>query len=122
AWGYQVGALGAGAHSFTVTATDSAGNVSAASDPLSFTVDTGAPAKPGAPSDASVANGYVNAAHDTAGQAIAGTAEAGASIAVFDNGTQVGVATADGAGAWTYQVGALGDGSSHSFTVTATDA
>ena len=53
--------------------------------------------------DAAVANGYVNAAHDTSGQTIGGTVEAGASVAVYDNGTQVGTAVADGLeGAWSY--------------------
>ncbi len=123
AWGYEVGVLGDGsAHSYTVTATDAAGNVSAASEALSFTVDTSAPAQPTAPADASVISGYVNAAHNTAGQTIGGTAEAGASVSIFDNGAQVTTTIADGAGAWSYQVGALADGSSHSYTVSATDA
>ncbi|MGZ3371532.1 MAG: choice-of-anchor tandem repeat GloVer-containing protein, partial [Caulobacteraceae bacterium] len=121
AWSWQAGALADGAHSITVTATDLAGNISAASDALAFTVDTTV-AQPAAPADASVSNGYVNAAHNTAGQTISGTAEAGASVAIYDNGAQVGAETADGSGAWSYQVGALGDGTSHSFTVTQTDA
>jgi uncharacterized repeat protein (TIGR03803 family) len=122
AWSYQVGALPNGAHSYAVTATDAAGNVSAMSAALSFTVDTGAPSQPAAPSDAAVSNGYVNAAHDTAGQTIGGTTEAGASVAVYDNGTQVATVVADGSGAWSYQVGALADGSVHSYAVTATNA
>jgi uncharacterized repeat protein (TIGR03803 family) len=123
AWTYQVGALANGSsHSYAVTATDAAGNTSAMSQALSFTVDTSAPAKPSAPTDAAVSNGYVNAAHDTAVQTISGTTEAGATVSIYDNGTQVGLATADGGGAWTYQVGALANGSSHSYAVTATDA
>jgi uncharacterized repeat protein (TIGR03803 family) len=122
AWSYQVGALANGAHSYAVTATDAAGNVSAMSAALSFTVQTGAPSQPAAPSDAAVSNGYVNAAHDTADQTIGGTTEAGASVAVYDNGTQVATVTADNTGAWSYQVGALADGSVHSYAVTATNA
>jgi uncharacterized repeat protein (TIGR03803 family) len=122
AWSYQVGALANGAHSYAVTATDAAGNVSAMSAALSFTVQTGAPSQPAAPSDAAVSNGYVNAAHDTAGQTIGGTTEAGASVAVYDNGTQVATVTADNSGAWSYQVGALADGTVHSYAVTATNA
>src|SRR6202012_5811919 len=102
AWTYQGGARADGsAHSYAVTATDEAGNASAMGSALSFTVDTTAPGQPAAPGDTAVANGYVNAAHDTAGQTIGGTVEAGASVAVYDNGTQVGTATADGSGAWT---------------------
>ena len=123
AWSYQVGALGDGsAHSYAVTSTDAAGNTSAMSAAVGFTVDTSAPGQPAAPTDAAVSNGYVDAAHDTASQTIGGTVEAGASVAVYDNGTQVATVVADGSGAWTYQVGVLGDGSSHSYTVTATDA
>jgi uncharacterized repeat protein (TIGR03803 family) len=123
AWSYQVGALADGSnHSYAVTATDAAGNVSPMSAALNFTVDTSAPAKPAAPADAAVSHGYVNAAHDTATQSIGGTTEAGAVVSVYDNGTMVGLTTADGAGAWSYQVGALADGSAHSYAVTAMDA
>ncbi|MGZ3343179.1 MAG: Ig-like domain-containing protein [Caulobacteraceae bacterium] len=122
AWSFLTGLLADGSsHSYTVTATDLSGNTSAASAALNFKVDTSAPVQPGAPADASVSNGYVNAAHDTATQALGGTTEAGASVAVYDNGTKVATVTANNAGAWSYQVGALADGSSHSYTVTATD-
>jgi hypothetical protein len=43
-WSYTTGALGNGSHSITAVSTDTAGNVSAASPALSFTVDTAAPA------------------------------------------------------------------------------
>jgi uncharacterized repeat protein (TIGR03803 family) len=123
AWSYQVGALADGSsHSYAVTATDAAGNVSPMSAALSFTVDASPPAQPAAPADGAVSNGYINAAHDVAGQTISGTTEAGATVAVYDNGTQVGAVTADGSGAWSYHVGALADGSAHSYAVTATDA
>ena len=46
AWSYTTAALANGAHSLTATATDAAGNTSAASSALSVTVDTAAPAKP----------------------------------------------------------------------------
>ena len=44
------------------------------------------------PTDASVHNGYVNAAHDTSSQTIGGTTDAGATVTIYDNGTQVGTA------------------------------
>jgi len=122
AWSYQVGALADGSsHSYTVTAADLAGNTSAASAALKFVVDASAPAQPGTPTDASVINGYVDAAHNTASQAIGGTPEAGAAVAVYDNGTKVATVTAGSTGAWSYQVGGLADGSSHSYVVTAAD-
>jgi len=70
AWSYALGQLGDGAHSLTATATDAAGNTGDASAALSFTVDTLPPAAPAALADAATAAGYVNAAHDTAAQAL----------------------------------------------------
>ena len=46
AWSYTTAALANGAHSLTATATDAAGNTSAASAALSVTIDTAAPAAP----------------------------------------------------------------------------
>ena len=43
AWSFTTAALADGAHSFTATATDAAGNTSAASTALSVTIDTAAP-------------------------------------------------------------------------------
>src|SRR5271170_4961578 len=51
---------------------------------------------------------------------LTGTAEAGSTVTVFDNSTQLGTATANSSGAWTYTTGALANGS-QSFTATATD-
>ena len=116
------GDLGAdGSKSITALFTDAAGNSSITSA-LSFTLDTTIPGKPATPADAAVINGVVNAANDTASQALTGTAEAGSTVTVFDNGAQVGTTLAAANGSWSYVVGALANGSSHSYTVTATDA
>jgi large repetitive protein len=124
AWSLPIGVLAdASTHSYTVTATDAAGNVSQPSAALNFTVDITAPATPAAPADSAVVNGYVNAAHDTAGQALTGSAEKGSTVTVYDNNTQVGTRSADvSTGAWSLPIGVLADGSTHSYTVTATDA
>ncbi|MGF9762733.1 Ig-like domain-containing protein [Microvirga sp. 0TCS3.31] len=45
-WSYTTAALSQGSHSITATATDAAGNVSAASTARTFTIDTTAPAAP----------------------------------------------------------------------------
>lgn len=112
------GAVGASLQVATNSAGDSftpvAGNT--------VTLDTVAPGQPGAPSDAAVVDGYVNAAHDTADQTLGGTTEAGASVAVYDNGALVTTVVAGNSGAWSYNVGTLADGSEHSYAVTATDA
>ncbi|ONY17870.1 hypothetical protein A8F23_29175, partial [Burkholderia cenocepacia] len=65
-------ALGEGAHSLTVTATDTAGNVSVPSTAFNVTIDTTAPAIP-----------TVNA---TDGTSLSGTAEAGATVNIDTNG------------------------------------
>jgi uncharacterized repeat protein (TIGR03803 family) len=85
-------------------------------------LDTVAPGQPGAPTDGAVSGGYVNAAHDTAGQTLGGTAEAGAAVAIYDHGGLVTTVVADNTGAWVYNLGTLADGSEHSYAVTATDA
>ncbi|MGU4703732.1 hypothetical protein K6L09_44540, partial [Burkholderia cepacia] len=64
--------LGEGAHSLTVTATDTAGNVSPPSTAFDLTIDTTAPGLP-----------TVNA---TDGTSLSGTAEAGATINIDTNG------------------------------------
>jgi large repetitive protein len=124
AWSFPIGALAdASTHSYTVTATDAAGNLSQPSAALSFVVDATAPATPTAPSDSAVVNGYVNAAHDTAAQALTGTAEDGSTVTIYDNRTQVGTTSANAStGAWSFPIGKLADASTHSYTVTATDA
>ncbi|PRF70567.1 hypothetical protein C6Q09_12865 [Burkholderia multivorans] len=83
-------ALGEGAHSLTVTATDSSGNVSTPSTAFDLTVDTTAPAAPA-----------VNA---TDGTSLSGAAEAGATIQIDTNGdgTPDATVTADASGTWTY--------------------
>jgi D-aminopeptidase len=107
--------------SAVATASDVAGNT-ASSAPLTFTVDTTTPTTPGI-SDASVVNGYVNAANDTPSQALTGTADAGDTVNVYLNGavTPAFTTAADASGNWSVPVGALADGS-YSYAATATDA
>ncbi|OJH26118.1 Ig-like domain-containing protein, partial [Enterobacter kobei] len=118
--------LTTGAHSFTAQATDAAGNTSVSSASFSLTIDTTPPALPvltsilddvgNAPTP--VANGgLTNDAQPT----LSGTAEAGSTVKIFDNGVQIGSVTATG-GAWSFTPSpALGNGS-HNLTFTATDA
>ena len=122
AWSFTTGALGQGTHSFTTTATDTAGNNSTPSSPLTVTIDTAAPTAPSTP-DLAVASDtgtstIDNITADTT-PTLTGTAEAGATVTVKDGATVLGTAVADGAGAWTFTTGVLGEGE-HSFTATAT--
>jgi hypothetical protein len=120
AWSFTLGQLSEGAHKLSATATDNVGNTSAASDVLSFTVDTKAPGAPTALDDAKIINGYVNAGHDVANQTLKGEAEAYSFVSVYDGATKLGVVQASGDGFWSYTLGKLADGD-HSFTATAAD-
>jgi hypothetical protein len=73
-------------------------------------IDTTAPAAPAISSD-TVSGNVVK---------LNGAAEANSTITVFDNLTQLGTATTNGSGAWTFTTGALASGS-QSFTAKATD-
>ncbi|WP_047624953.1 BapA/Bap/LapF family large adhesin [Enterobacter sp. ZOR0014] len=118
--------LTTGAHSFTAQATDAAGNTSVSSASFSLTIDTTPPALPVLTSilddvgnaATPVANGgLTNDSQPT----LSGTAEAGSTLKIFDNGVQIGSVTATG-GAWSFTPSpALGNGS-HNLTFTATDA
>ncbi|HAS1430561.1 TPA: BapA prefix-like domain-containing protein, partial [Enterobacter hormaechei] len=118
--------LGTGSHTFTAEATDQAGNTGAPSADFSLTIDTTPPALPVLTSITDdvgnaatpVANGgLTNDARPT----LTGTAEAGATVTIYDNGVQIGTAVATG-GAWSFTPSTpLADGP-HNLTFSATDA
>ncbi|HZV63359.1 MAG TPA: Ig-like domain-containing protein, partial [Telluria sp.] len=122
-WSITSSTLTAGSHTLTVKQTDAAGNVSSASSGLAVVIDTGA-AAPAAPSLATASDGgtlgdgVTNATTPT----ITGSAEANASVILYDtDGTTVlGTATADGSGAWSIVSSTLSAGS-HTLTVKQTD-
>ena len=111
AWSYTTAALANGAHSLHCHATDAAGNTGVASAALSVTIDTTAPNAPVIAGDTIVNTNQVM---------LTGTAEANSKVTVFDGGTLLGTATADGSGAWSYTTNPLSDGP-HAFTATASD-
>ena len=121
AWSYTTAALANGSHSLTATATDAAGNTGAASAALNVTIDTAAPAAPTIASfttdSGTVGDGITNDNTLT----LSGTAEANATVKVFDGATLLGNVAANASGAWSYTTAALANGS-HSLTATATDA
>lgn len=86
-------ALTQGNHSFTVTSTDAAGNLSATSTAAAIIVDTVAP-------------GLVTGlAVNGTGTRVTGTAEANSTVTITSStGTVLGTATADGTGAFTVTV------------------
>ncbi|ORJ48194.1 hypothetical protein B2M27_21890 [Kluyvera intermedia] len=125
AWQYNLaGPLQDGPHTVRTTATDTAGNVSTASTPWIFTVDTAAPAVPtGIALTAATDTGASASDGVTANNqpSLTGAATAGSLVTVYIDGTAVGTTTADGTGAWQYNLaGPLQDGA-HMVRTTATD-
>ncbi|QFZ83301.1 hypothetical protein GFK26_11270 [Variovorax paradoxus] len=118
--------LGEGAHAITATATDLAGNVSAATPAVNFTIDTIAPAAPSidAVKDdvGAVQGALVNGATtDDPSPTLSGKAEAGSTVTVKDGTVVLGTAVADANGNWSYTpTTPLAEGE-HKFTVTSTD-
>ncbi len=120
--------LADGEHTLTVTTTDAAGNVSPATSGFVINVDATAPVAPAITSvvdDTGSVQGPVlngNPTNDTR-PTLNGTAEAGATVRIYDGETLVGETTANAEGQWTLDQTsiALEDGE-HNFTATATDA
>jgi hypothetical protein len=121
AWTFTTGALTDATHSFSATASDAAGNVSAASSVLAVTVDTVAPSAPTIStysSDSGIAgDGITNDNTLT----VIGAATAGSTVSIYDGATLLGSAIANGTGGWSFTTGALAD-ATHSFTARASDA
>lgn len=121
-------ALGEGSHSFTVRATDPQGNLSAVSAPWSVVVDLTAPTVPTLDNVNDDVPGGVQG-NLTSGQVtndstptISGTGLAGSTIHIMNNGTQIGTATVDVNGNWSFTpTTPLGDGS-YALRAYATDA
>ncbi|MDP3702369.1 MAG: Ig-like domain-containing protein [Hylemonella sp.] len=109
---------GAGNISVTATDTSANANVSAAAT-RTVTIDTAAPAAPVISVVAS--NNMVNASEKSAGVAVAGTAEANATVAVTWGSTGQTV-TADGSGNWTTTFASSAIPASGNITAVATDA
>src|SRR5262249_13505199 len=120
-WGIVNLTLAPGSHNLTATASVN-GQTSPASALFAVTVDTQAPNAPvigGFADDTGQLNDFATSDNTLA---ISGTAEANSTVTLFDNNVQIGTTTADINTAWTFNTGNLANGSSHSFTATATDA
>ncbi len=124
AWSMTTTALNEGLRVLSATATDSAGNESAASALLTVTIDLTAPAAPVSldlPTASDNGLSTVDNVTSTTTPTLTGTAEANATIKVFDRATLLGTTTASASGAWTFTSPVLADGT-HTLTATATDA
>lgn len=119
--------LGAGVWNLTATATDAAGNTSAASETRSFTIDTTPPAAPvidtvydGTGSiTGNLSSGQIT---DEARPVISGTREANTTIRLYDNGTLLAEIPADNSSSWRYTPDASLATGNHVITVIAVDA
>ncbi|EBX9329636.1 type I secretion C-terminal target domain-containing protein [Salmonella enterica subsp. enterica serovar London] len=119
--------LGAGVWNLTATATDAAGNTSAASEIRSFTIDTTAPAAPvidtvydgTGPITGNLSSGQIT---DEARPVISGTREANTTIRLYDNGTLLAEIPADNSNSWRYTPDASLATGNHVITVIAVDA
>jgi hypothetical protein len=121
-YAFDLTGVAVGTHSFTAKATDVAGNVASAL-PIAVTVDITPPAAPqisglaaGSDTGASATDGITSNKTPT----LVGTAEAGATVRIFQDGTQVGSAVASSTGTWSYRTATLTQ-SGHSFTAQAAD-
>ncbi|MBJ9890386.1 BapA prefix-like domain-containing protein [Citrobacter sedlakii] len=118
-------ALASGSHTFNVTATDAAGNVSPGAG-FSLVVDTVAPVAPAivnvtdnvTPGTGDLTNGQTT---NDPRPVITGTGEPGSTINVFDGSVLLGTAVVNEGGSWSYRPDGLAQGT-HTLRVTATDS
>ncbi|MFV0262383.1 MAG: BapA/Bap/LapF family large adhesin [Kluyvera sp.] len=123
-WTFTTPVLLNGSHSLTVTATDAAGNVSTATSPIAFTVDTVAPLPILALSvsnDVGTTALISGATTKDSTPIIGGRAEAGSTVTVYNGQTVIGTTTAAADGTWSIAPSSLAD-KTYTFTATATDA
>ncbi|WP_313028949.1 Ig-like domain-containing protein [Massilia alkalitolerans] len=114
-----------GVHALTVVQRDRAGNTSAASSVLTLTIDTAIPVAPAAPvldagSDSGTPGDGITSDNSPT---LSGSAEAHATVEIYDGGALLGTAVANASGAWSATIGAaapLADGL-HDITVRQVD-
>jgi Ca2+-binding RTX toxin-like protein len=111
-WLVTLSKLADGAHGLTAKSIDVAGNVSAASAPLTVTIDTQVAAPTGLDLTAASDTGALNNDNITMDTTptIAGKGEAGATVTVFNGAAALGKAKVNGAGVWSFTTAALPDG------------
>ncbi|EMC8872767.1 Ig-like domain repeat protein, partial [Escherichia coli] len=123
-WSFTPASLEEGAHSLSTTVTDNAGNVSERSPAFELTVDSivnpvsDLQVTDNAGEDTGTLNSGSVTDDDT--PTLSGTAEAGATITIYDGDTVLGTAIADEDGRWSFTPDALAEGS-HSLSTTVTD-
>ena len=105
-WSVEIAHLNDGDHRFTTQAMDAAGNMDwSPQQALLLRVDTGAP-KLATPANSGTAGQVTNVTTPT----VTGTADAGASVELYDGATVVGTGVADANGAWSIVASVLSEG------------
>ncbi|MDP9908854.1 hypothetical protein J2W27_000947 [Variovorax boronicumulans] len=126
-WNYTpTSPLAEGEHTFTVTATDKAGNVSAPSSEFVLSTDYTAPSVSDAvlSDDVGAIQGPIasGSVTDDRTPTYAGKSEPNATIVIYDHGKEIGRVQADGTGDWTFTPTVPLDLGQHSFSHTVVDA
>ncbi|VXB92035.1 hypothetical protein MARINON1_51612 [Marinobacter salarius] len=106
--------------------TDVAGNASSDSNEITFTLDVDPPDAPtidSATDDTGSVTGDLptGSSTDEITPILSGTAEAGSTVTVFQDGNAIGTTVTDTGGNWSFETPTLAEGG-HNFTATATDA
>jgi hypothetical protein len=97
-WSITTSTLGEGNHSITATATNAAGNTSPSTGVFVFNVDTLAPKAPTINTIES--DDIINLVEKSDGVTISGTAQAGATVKLYDNNNYLTEIIADDTGIW----------------------
>jgi hypothetical protein len=104
--------------------TDNAGRVTTVSDTITLIRDTDPPGAPSTPDLAAASDSGASTTDEVTNDTtptFVGTAEANATVEIFDGSTAKGSAQADGSGNWSVTTSSLTDGV-HAITAKATDA
>lgn len=123
AWSYMpAGNLATGTYNFTAKATDPSSNQSAPSRTVTVIIDTTPPAAPAITSVAGITS--LSGTVYTSGllPRIIGTAEANTTVTVYNGNATLGLAIANGSGAWTFAPSSNLPAESYTITAKAMDA
>ncbi|MDW9652891.1 type I secretion C-terminal target domain-containing protein [Sinorhizobium meliloti] len=127
-WSVTTSTLTDGSHTLNAKLTDAAGNVSAPSVPLTFTVDATPPAAPTIVryyDDTGLNQGWVTNASsitDDKRPQLEGQADANSIVTIYDGTTAIGSTTADATGYWSFTPTTNLSDAVHNITAKATDA
>ncbi len=119
-WSLDAAAKPDGVYSITATSQDAAGNASSATGALVVTIDSTSPNAPvitAFTTDTGTVGDNLTSDNTLT---VTGTAEAGAAVTVFFNGSNQGTTTASPAGTWSFDAAPKPDGT-YSITATAQD-